>query len=133
MLDLLCAYDKSNSKRTDILNAAKQFDEWIMTSTEEDLPYTVKELNHLQTVKRERKLIITELAELYKIVENNTITEEALVGAYLLLDQQPAAEMHFSKLSQERQKNFKAYPIYHFWNNIEEDTTNGQDKNAGAE
>lgn len=132
MLDLLCAYDKSSSKRTDILNAAKQFDEWIMTSTEEDLPYTVKVLNHLQTVKRERKLIITELAELYKIVENNTTTEEAMVGAYLLLDQQSAAEMHFSKLSQEQQKDFKNYPIYHFWNNNEEDT-NGQDKNAGAE
>ncbi len=121
MLDLLCAFDKSEGKRTEILNAAKQFDEWIMTSSEEELPYTVKELNHLQTVKRERKLIITELAELYSIVESNATNEETLVGAYLLLDQQPAAEMHFSKLTPEQQENFKTYPIYHFWANAEEE------------
>lgn len=120
VLDLLCAFDKSNTKRTDILNAAKQFNEWIMTSSEEDLPDTIKKLNHLQTVKRERKFIITELTELYKIVESNTANEEVLVGVYLLLDQQLMAEMHFSKLSPEQQENFKTYPIYHFWKNIEE-------------
>lgn len=120
MLDLLCAFDKSDGKRTDILNAAKQFDEWIMTSSEDELPYTVKELNHLQTIKRERKLIFTELAELYSIVENNTTKEDALVGAYLLLDQQPAAEMHFSKLTPDQQNEFTKYPIYHFWNNQKE-------------
>ena len=121
MLDLLCAFDKSEGKRTDILNAIKQFDEWIMTSTEDELPYTIKRLNHLQTIKRERKLIITELAELYSIVESNTSSEETLVAAYLLLDQQSAAEMHFLKLTQEQQENFMTYPIYHFWNNTEEE------------
>jgi len=121
MLDLLCAFDKSNAKRTDILNAVKQFDEWIMTSTEEDLPNTIKKLNHLQMVKRERKLNITELTELYSIIESNTASEEVLVGVYLLLDQQPIAEMHFLKLSPKQQENFKTYPIYHFWKEIEED------------
>ena len=125
MLDLLDAYDKTESKRIDILSTAKQFDEWILTSTEEDLPYIVKELNHLQIVKRERKLIISELAELYKIVEDSTTNEDALVGAYLLLDQQAAAEIHFSKLTPEQQENFKTYPIYHFWNK-QEDNDNGQ-------
>jgi hypothetical protein len=126
MLDLLCAFDKSEGKRTDILNAAKQFDEWIMTSSEEELPYTVKKLNHIQIVKRERKLMITELAELYGIVESNITSEEALTGAYLLLDQYPAAEMHYLKLTPEQQNNFRSYPIYHFWNNTEEEKDNGQ-------
>jgi hypothetical protein len=39
----------------------------------------------------------------------------------LLLGQQQAAEIHFGKLSEEEQKNFKEYPIYHFWKTEEKE------------
>lgn len=57
------------------------------------------------------------------IIEGNTYTaygsttrEDILVGAYLLLGQQRAAEIHFSRLTPELQNSFKSYPIYRFWN-----------------
>ena len=40
---------------------------------------------------------------------------ESVVGAYLLLDQQDAAEIHFENLNEEQQKGFMSYPICHFW------------------
>lgn len=49
------------------------------------------------------------------MVENRDIGEECIVGAYLLLGQQQAAEIHFARLSKEEQNSFKQYPIYHFW------------------
>lgn len=54
---------------------------------------------------------------LYSMAEDSTISEDCRVGAYLLLDQQNAAEIHFEKLSKDQQENFKTYPIYYFWNN----------------
>ncbi len=49
------------------------------------------------------------------MIENSETREDCLIGAYLLLGQQQAAEMHFARLSKSEQNNFKEYPIYHFW------------------
>lgn len=117
LLELLKAYDKDDSK-TEILSVARSFSDWIFDLDDETLPYDVKLLNRLQIEKRERSLTIVEVKELFRIIEAPGVREDVLVGAYLLLDQQPAAELHFEKLDKQLQENFKMYPIFHFWKEI---------------
>lgn len=50
------------------------------------------------------------------MLEVKETREDSMVDAYLFLGQQQAAEMHFAKLSEAEQNEFKKYPIYHFWN-----------------
>lgn len=114
LLELLEAYDKANS-RTEFLSVARSFSDWIFASIDETLPYDVKLLNKLQIEKRERALTIDEVKELFRVIETPGVREDVLVGAYLLLDQQPAAELHFEKLDTQLQEEFKKYPIFHFW------------------
>ncbi len=114
LLELLEAYDKSNSN-TEILTVARAFSDWIFNTNDESLPYDVKLLNKLQIEKRERPLTIDEVKEIFRIVEMPATREDVLVGAYLLLDQQAAAELHFEKLDTTMQEEFKKYPIFHFW------------------
>ena len=71
-------------------------------------------LNKLQTIKRYRKFNDAEIKSLCEMVEAKNTREECVVGAYLLLDQQQAAKIHFLKLSKKEQDNFKQYPIYHY-------------------
>ena len=116
LLDLLEAYDKHNNP--EILITAKNFSEWIMaTTTEEEIPYDVRLLNAIQIEKRKKALNIEEVKELFRIIENSNTREDILVGAYLLLDQQAVAQLHFEKLDKQLQEEFKKYPIYHFWKN----------------
>lgn len=118
LLELLTAYDMSKGDRKEIiLKTALDFCEWISEASEDELDYQVKTLNKLQTIRRMREFTIDELKELYTMVEDKQTREDCLVGAYLLLEQQLAAEIHFAKLSEQEQKNFKEYPIYHFWTN----------------
>lgn len=117
LLEVLAAYDLSNDTRKEILKAAFDFAEWIYQSDEHDLSWEIKNLNLLQTIKRKRELKKEEKQILYSIIENQTTNEDILVGAYLLLDQQEAAEIHFAKLSYKSQKEFKEFPIYRFWKN----------------
>ena len=115
MLDLISAYDDCNRK--EILETAKAFSDWIMQATEEEIPYSLRLLNKLQIEKRERELSAEEKEKLFQITEDSKANEGTLVGAFLLLDQQIMAERHFSKLNLEEQKEFKTFPIYHFWKN----------------
>lgn len=116
LLELLNAYDKAEGTRKEkILKACKGFSDWIFASNDESLPYDVKLLNKLQIEKRERALTIDEVKELFRVIETPGAREDVLVGAYLLLDQQPAAELHFEKLDTQLQEEFKKYPIFHFW------------------
>lgn len=114
LLELLEAYDKSNSK-VELLSVARAFSDWIFALNDEILPYDVKLLNRLQIEKRERSLTIDEVKELYQVIEAPDAREAVLVGAYLLLEQQTAAELHFEKLDEGLQNEFKKYPIFHFW------------------
>lgn len=116
LLELLNAYDKAEGTRKEkILKVCKGFSDWISEAPEDELDYQIKVLNKLQTIKRWRDFNIDEIGALYAMVENKDTPEDCVVGAYLLLGQQQAAEIHFGKLSEEEQKNFKEYPIYHFW------------------
>jgi hypothetical protein len=115
LLNLLSTYDESDRKRKEILNAAQSFAEWLISNDNITLSYEIKKLNLLQIIKRESELNIEEIKALYTIIENNSTPEDILVGAYLLLDNQVAAELHFDRLEPEQQENFKKYPIYNFW------------------
>lgn len=129
LLDLLNAYDKANGSRKDkLLKTCKDFSNWLSKFPKEYLDYQVRTLNRLQTIKRYRDFTIDEISTLYTLVEGKDTREECRVGAYLLLDQQQAAKIHFDKLSEEEQNNFKTYPIYHFWKM--EVTNNGQPENG---
>ncbi len=86
-----------------------------MTASEDELPYDIRILNKLQVIKRQRTLDDKEKQELFHIIESSNSKEEILIGAYLLLDQQNMAKFHFEKLDKQFQKEFKKYPIYHFW------------------
>lgn len=116
LLDLLNAYDKAEGTRKEkLLKTCKDFSSWISEATENELDPPIKILNVLQTTKRYRDFNIDEIGALYSMVENKDTREDCMVGAYLLLEQQQAAEIHFAKLSEEEQRNLKEYPIYHFW------------------
>lgn len=122
LLDLLNAYDKAKgTKKEKILKACRDFSEWISEAPEDELDYQIKTLNTLQTIKRWRDFNIDEISALYAMVENKDTREDCIAGAYLLLGIQQAAEIHFAKLSEEEQKNFKEYPIYHFWKTEEKE------------
>lgn len=114
LLELLKAYDKSGD--SEIINTAAAFSEWIMTATEDEVPYSVRVLNDLQIKKRRRTLTSKEEEQIYHLIEMPNVTDDTLVGAYLLLGQQTAAKMHFDKLEPEIQAEFREYPIFHFWN-----------------
>lgn len=115
LLNLLTAFDKCEGSKPILLKIARDFSEWLMEADDDDLPYNFRCLNRLQVIRREREFTLDEIRELCSITENNSTSEEALVGAYLLLGNQMAAELHFENLEPENQERFKDYPIYHFW------------------
>lgn len=114
MLELIIAFDKAPTRKA-LIETAASFSEWLECSTEEELPYDVRLLNKIQIAKRMGGLNIDMIKELYRVVEAPNAREDILVGAYLLLDQQTAAEIHFEKMDHQLQEAFKTYPIYHFW------------------
>lgn len=124
LLELLAAYDKADGVRKEkLLKACEDFSKWISSAPDDELDYQIKTLNRLQVIKRRRDFTIDELSTLYELVENRNTREDSRVGAYLLLGQQQAAEIHFARLPEEEQNNFKNYPIYHYWK--QEDKDNG--------
>lgn len=117
LLELLGAYDLSEPKREEFLSAAME----LATYLRDNDPYTPKsilDLNYFQTIKRKRALTTEERGELLTIVETPTEHEETYVGAYLLLEDQEAAQVHFNKLDTDVQAMMREYPIYLFWGKV---------------
>ena len=115
LLNMLSAYDESKSSRKDILDAALKLATWLR----ENDPYAAKDiltLNYYQVIKRMRKLDKDEIKELIEIIENQPDNEEVYIGAYLLLGDQTAAEIHFHQMDKKTQTVFRDYPIFRFWN-----------------
>jgi len=119
LLELLAAYDKIGDSKICLLETAKAFAEWLIKETGIDLPDEIRKLNYFQVVKRERLLNQNEKECIHKILENDTAGSDILVGGYLLLGNQDMAEIHFKKLPKDIQQNLKNYPIYRFWNSLE--------------
>jgi hypothetical protein len=104
MLNMISAYDKN--KNANLLKVAKSFAEWIFNDCKDIIPNEIKLLNILQIVRRERELNIDEIKQLCAITENPKMCEETKVGAYLLLDNQIAAQIHFDLLDKDIQEEF---------------------------
>lgn len=115
LLEMLAAYDESKDKRKDIIKASIELAEWIRnedTFCSADL----KMLNHLQAIKRIRKLNTDERRQVIELIEqSNDLEERVYVGAYLLLDQQEAAQMHFDRMDSMEQEHLLSYPIKRFF------------------
>lgn len=111
MLEMLKAYDCKENP--DLLAAARQMCEWIQEYPQYVSP-EIAALNRLQIIRRERELSVTEKAELYSIMA--TAPDDSIrLGVLLLLDEQVEAKKIFEALPQEKQGNFKDYPIFKFY------------------
>lgn len=113
MLNMISAYDEN--KNENLLRVAKSFAEWIFKEDKYALTCEIKLLNLLQIARRERELNIDEVKHLCAITENSLSSEDIKVGAYLLLDNQMASQIHFDMLGKDMQDAFKKYPIFAFW------------------
>lgn len=112
MLIMLLAYDKSHNAK--LLDVAEDLARLILDDgTYECLPYAHRLLNLLQVIKRKRELNADEMDQIYDISEDGSSFLK--IGAALLLDDMRGAKRLFAKLSDQEQKMFKTYPIYHFW------------------
>ena len=112
LLELLHAYDESS--RQDVLDAAIEIAEWLK-NIDCFTPDAVLKLNYCQTILRRRELTQSEIIELVALTEEQNLPEEVYTGAHLLLKNQASAEVHFSKLAPNLQREFEKYPIYRFW------------------
>jgi len=116
LLEMLLAHDQATGeRRKKLLKVCDDFSQWIFTAPDTEIDSQVKILNRLQVIKRKRDFTSDEIGALYELVENRDTREDCKVGAYLLLNQQQAAEIHFAKLSVEEQKTFREFPIYYYW------------------
>lgn len=131
LLELLSAYDKAvGTRKEKLLEVCDGFSKWLLEASDEELDYQIRTLNRLQIIKRRRNLNADEVVTLCQMVECKDKREDCVVGAYLLLGQQQAAEIHFSNMTEEEQNNFKEYPIYRFWKT--EEKSNGKVENADS-
>jgi len=113
MLNMISAYDVN--KNSKLLTVAKSFAEWIFNEDKDVLSYEIKLLNLLQIIRRERALNLDEVKQLCAITENSLASEDIKVAAYLLLNNQMAAQIHFDMLDKDMQDNFIKYPIFALW------------------
>lgn len=118
LLKLLLAYDKSEDKRKDILDTAYNIAEWLykIHVEEELLEFNIRRLNFYQVLKRRRNLTKECKKELFCMADNLQEQRTIRIGAYLLLDNQIAAETLFDELNEDMKNEFSTYPIFRFWN-----------------
>lgn len=114
LLNLLLAYDKHEDHPAFILEIAKDIAGWLLEEGGEVLPYEIRIINYLHTIKRERELTDEEDKKLYQIVVKSESLMNKL-GANLLLENYKVARLQFEELDDEEKEAFKSFPIYHFW------------------
>lgn len=114
LLSILLAYD--NTKKPQLLDLAFDLSEWLLNdSSPEGVGNEISLINHFQVIARKQGLTHNNTKELFRIAESNEVETRIRVGAYLLLGNYTAAEMHYQNLDEETQLAFKSWPIYHFW------------------
>lgn len=115
LLNLLLAYDKHNNHPIEILNTAKEIAYWLLNESACKLPKEIRNINYLQTVKRERELTREENRKLSEIAEKKSSSLMVKLGANLLLENHVVARIQFEQLSKQDKKIFQSFPIYKFW------------------
>lgn len=114
ILEMLRAYDESDSSRKDILDGAIELADWLRNTdihTSQDL----LDLNYYQAVKRSKEFGAKEIQALHSIIEGNPLRKDVYVGTYLLLDDYESAQKHFNNMDAEDQKNFMRFPISRYF------------------
>lgn len=114
VLSLLKAYDKSNSSRRELLEAAEKLMRWILSNNDSETTYF---LNMMQIKKRKGNLENKDRKKLLLIADDSKNPEIVRAAAFLLIDYQDAFELHLEKASHEEMEEFKTWPIYHFVTN----------------
>jgi hypothetical protein len=112
LLEMIIAYDRTGCDK--LYESINDIADLLMNCPDDILRHSIRLLNKLQVIKRKRDLAQNEIRSLCAIIESGQETEEILVGSYLLLDNQSAAESHFHELEPEIQSNFRKYPIFKF-------------------
>lgn len=116
LIVMLLAYDSSH--KVQLLETSKQMANWILDEApDEVLSLPIRLINALQTICRSRGLDKEERLNLLNIAEDPHAEERLRTGAYLLLKNQEAAEMHFKLMDNNTQELFRQWPIYKFWRN----------------
>ncbi|MDD3023309.1 MAG: hypothetical protein PHE26_05360 [Syntrophomonadaceae bacterium] len=113
LLEMLHAYDLDERGKANLLECIIQIAEW-QTTKNQYVDEAYAQLNYLQALLRVRDLKEKEIELLCRIIEQNRKNEILLVGAYLILGNQPAAKMHFGNLSVEEQGELRRFPIWKF-------------------
>ena len=74
-----------------------------------------RKLNFYQVLKRQGSLAKEQKEDLFNIADNQQQNKMIRVGAYLLLDNQLAAERLFDELDTDVKQEFQMFPIFRFW------------------
>ena len=122
MLELLKAFDLKPSK--ELLIAAKRISEWIKSKTE-FISEEVSTINELQIVLRERALTFDEKNKLYNVIANSQ-DDFFRAGAFILLQEHEEVGNILKTFTNEQLECFKEFPIYRFYKETTEETSNGQ-------
>lgn len=115
VLSLLKAYDKSNSSRKELLEAAAKLMRWVFQHNQSETTYL---LNMMQIKKRQGCLEDEDRKRLLLIAEDSENCEIIRAAAFLLIGDQFAYEFHLRKASHEEMEEFKTWPIYHLSVNV---------------
>lgn len=113
LLRLLDAYD--DTKRDDILSASISLSEWLYSLATDD---AIGVINHLQAIKRRRRLEDDEKKRLFQIAYNPSTTNACKMGANILLEDYQSAELQYSSLSQEERSQYDNFPIMALWHRL---------------
>ena len=130
LLEMILAYDKSDDKRTDIINHAGEFAAMLLADIAKSGDENIAKLNFLQIEKRKHSLTDDQQNTLVAMAEGTMLDDKKQeytirMGANLLLNNQHSAEYYYKMLDRETQEQFKRYPIWRFWKDDTEERTNG--------
>lgn len=118
-VDELKAQNDYRYKRT--LGAAMALSKWLLDVAirSETVPDEMLRINYLQVVYRARALNSEERKQLIGITAKSEVPNSMKVGAYLLLGDKDSFDFHFDHLTNEERNNFKTYPIYNLYGQLQ--------------
>lgn len=113
MLRMILAFDKTEGKKSKLLDAAEYLNNWFIKTQRFNEP-PINEINRFQILKRRGSLSEVDKTRICEILESD-VAEDCKTACMLLLDNQSGAEYHFKKIPDESKEFFKSLPICHFW------------------
>ena len=113
ILRMLMGYDSQDKKDNNLLNAALELAEWLISINPNEHLKDVYHINYLQIIKRQRALTDSERDILFDILDSPQSSDELKFAAHLLLENYTMAERYFNRLDQDTQKQYKQeLPLY---------------------